>query len=75
MLWPWYRPVAATPIRLLAWEPPYAEGVALEKSKKIKKKKKEKKIEKEKVAASFWEARGFPQASRLSYTVCAHDPV
>ena len=26
--------MATTPIRPLAWEPPYAEGVALEKAKK-----------------------------------------
>ena len=28
-LWLWHRPVAADPIRLLAWEPPYAMGAAL----------------------------------------------
>ena len=28
------RPAAATPIRPLAWEPPYATDVALEKTKK-----------------------------------------
>ena len=25
-LWLWYRPAATAPIRLLAWEPPYARG-------------------------------------------------
>ena len=34
----WCRPAAAAPIRLLAWELPYAAGTAL-KSKKKKKKK------------------------------------
>ena len=34
LLWLWCRPVATAPIRPLAWEPPYAEGVALEKDKK-----------------------------------------
>ena len=34
LLWLWCRPVATTPIRPLAWEPPYAVGVALEKTKK-----------------------------------------
>ena len=29
LLWLWYRPVATAPIELLAWEPPYAMGVAL----------------------------------------------
>ena len=33
---------AAAPIRPLAWEPPYAEGAVLEKTKKKKKKKKKK---------------------------------
>jgi len=34
LLWPWHRPVATAPIQPLAWEPPYAMGVALEKKKK-----------------------------------------
>jgi len=38
-LWLWGRPAAVAPIRLLAWEPPYAVGAALKK-KEIKKKKK-----------------------------------
>ena len=41
LLWLWHRPAAAAPIRPLAWEPPYAAGVALEKAKKKKKKDKE----------------------------------
>ena len=40
LLWLRYRPAAAAPIRPLAWEPPYATGVALEKAEKTKKKKK-----------------------------------
>ena len=44
MLWLWRRLAAAALIRPLAWEPPYAMGVAL----KGKKKKKKKKIEKKK---------------------------
>ena len=39
-IWLWCRPVATAPIRPLAWEPPYAAGVALEKAKRQKKKKK-----------------------------------
>ena len=31
LLWPWCRPVATAPIRPLAWKPPYAAGVALER--------------------------------------------
>ena len=34
----WCRPVATAPIGPLAWEPPYAEGAALEKAKRLKKK-------------------------------------
>ena len=37
LLWLWYRPAATPSIRPLAWEIPYAMGVAL-KSKKIKNK-------------------------------------
>ena len=36
-LWLWCRPAATAPIRPLAWEPPYASGVAPEKTKKKKK--------------------------------------
>ena len=39
LLWLWRRPVATAPIRSLAWEPPYAEGVAREYAKRPKKKK------------------------------------
>ena len=45
LLWLWCRPVATAPIRPLAWEPPYAVGVALENTKRQKKKKKKKKEE------------------------------
>ena len=43
LLWLWCRPAATAWIRPLAWEPPYAAGVALEKAKRPKKKKKKKK--------------------------------
>ena len=33
LLWLWCRPVATAWVRLLAWEPPYATGVALKKAK------------------------------------------
>ena len=33
----WHRLVATAPIRPLAWGPPYAMGVALEKTKRQKK--------------------------------------
>ena len=36
LLWLWHRLAAAAPIQLLAWELPFATGVAL-KSKKKKK--------------------------------------
>ena len=31
LLWLWHRPAAVAPIRPLAWESPYAAGVALKK--------------------------------------------
>ena len=37
LLWLWHRLVATAPIRLLAWEPPYAEGAAQEIAGKKKK--------------------------------------
>ena len=36
LLWLWHRPAVTAPIRTLAWESPYAAGVALEKTKKKK---------------------------------------
>ena len=33
LLWLWRRPAASAPITPLAWEPPYAVDVALEKDK------------------------------------------
>ena len=38
LLWLWCRLVVIAPIGPLAWEPPYAAGAALEKTKKKKKK-------------------------------------
>ena len=40
LLWLWCRPAAAAPIQPLAWEPPYASGMALKRQKKKKKKEK-----------------------------------
>ena len=40
LLWLWRRPAATAPIRPIAWEPPYAAGVAQKNGKKTKKKKK-----------------------------------
>ena len=37
--WLWCRLAATALVRPLAWEPPYAAGVALERQKKKKKKK------------------------------------
>ena len=36
LLWLWCRPVATALIIPLAWEPPYATGVALENAKRPK---------------------------------------
>ena len=35
LLWLWHRPAAGAPIQPLAWEHPYATGVALYKSKNL----------------------------------------
>ena len=37
LLWLWRRPAATAPIHPLAWEPPYAVGVALKKRGRRKK--------------------------------------
>ena len=37
LLWLWYRLAAIAWTGSLAWEPPYAEGAALEKAKRQKK--------------------------------------
>ena len=42
LLWLWCRPAVTAQIQPLAWDPPYATGVAQEMAKK--KKKKDKKI-------------------------------
>ena len=36
LLWLWFRPAAAAPIRPLAWELPYLADVALKRKKKKK---------------------------------------
>ena len=36
LLWLWYRSAAIAPIQPLAWESPYAAGVALKRQKKKK---------------------------------------
>ena len=41
LLWLWRRPAAVAPIGPLAWEPPYAVGVALKRQNTKKKKKKD----------------------------------
>ena len=51
LLWLWRRPAVTAPIGPLAWEPPYASGVALEKEKRQKKKTKKKTPQK---TCSLW---------------------
>jgi len=46
LLWLWRRLAATALIRPLAWEPPYATGVALKKTKRQKRQKKKKKKKK-----------------------------
>jgi len=58
LLWLWRRPVATAPIQPLAWEPPYATGVAQEiattKDKKTKDQKKSKTSRRIWMPASTW---------------------
>ena len=42
LLWPWRRLVAIALIQSLAWEPPYAMGVAQEMAKRQRKEKQQK---------------------------------
>ena len=44
LLWHWCRPAATAPIRPLAWEPPYAMGMALKRQKTKRKRNKSSKI-------------------------------
>ena len=44
LLWLWRRPVAAALIRPLAWEPPYATGVAVKRQTDRQKGRKEENI-------------------------------
>ena len=58
LLWLWCRPAATAPIIPLAWDPPYAMGMALEDKKK--KKKKKKKRERERMEGNIpckWESK------------------
>ena len=57
LLWLWHGPVAAAPIRPLAWDPLYAVGADLEKAKKKKKapQKKKKSPPKKKKKLLKWE--------------------
>ena len=55
LLWLWRTMVATAPIRHLAWESPYAMGVALEKAKGPKKKKNCKNVENGPDSSSFIE--------------------
>ena len=45
LLWLWRRLVAAALVGSLAWEPPYAMGVAQEQAKRSEKKKKKEAVD------------------------------
>ena len=61
LLWLWPRLSAIAPIRPLAWEPPYATGAALEKTKG---KKKKSKISKATLAAVFLHKMNYSNSNR-----------
>ena len=54
LLWLWGRPAATALSRLLAWDPPYAEGAAQEIATTTKDKKTKKKKKKEKKIMARW---------------------
>ena len=78
--WLWHRPVAAAPIRLLAWEPPYAMDAALQRQKilKIKNKFQREKYLYHQMAYKLWlsfRCKVLPQMinislSRQEVTIC-----
>ena len=55
LLWLWCGPAATAPVRPLAWEPPYAAGVAQEIAKRPKKKERKKERKTSYVHMSMWE--------------------
>ena len=63
LLWLWCRLAATAPIRPLVWEPPYATGAALEKTKK----EKEKRLLREAVKSPYLET-----FNRFSWVILGH---
>ena len=53
LLWLWHRPAATAQVGPLAWEPPYAMGVALEMAKDKNKQTDENKISSSKFLKLF----------------------
>ena len=66
LLWLWCR--LATPIRPLAWEPPYAMGAALKRQKKEKKRKDKKRTTTKKTSEGNNKTRAIVQV--VYYTIC-----
>ena len=64
LLWLWRRLAATAPIRPLAWERPYAMGVAQEIAKRQKKKKKKGKIKTKQNKTKTFTTWEFPSWSR-----------
>ena len=54
LVWLGCRPASVAPIRPLAWESPYAVGVALKKQKQKAKNKPKKNKQKKKKPPHFW---------------------
>ena len=54
VLWLWFRPAAAAPTQLLAWELPRATSTALKRQKKKKKKEREEEEEESKLPLTEW---------------------
>ena len=68
LLWLWHRPVATAQIQPLAWEPPYAVGVALKKKKRPKKLQKHQEKENEKLEKSRYHQRNHSETAVTGLT-------
>ena len=69
LLWCWYRSVATALIRPLAWETPYATGVALEKTKGPKRQQQQQTNQKNPKSLEIINAKDGVKEKEPSYTV------
>ena len=70
LLWLWGRPVATAPIQPLAWEPPYAAGVAQEIATTTTQRQKDKRQKKKTVIPWYLEKLRKPQINTEKHQKC-----